>query len=130
MPNTSWVLHGKNCIRLYAVQDILINPNQISMIEFNGMSYEFNDCVGIPYIKKSENIHGVILYHTDNSFKWEKQGVAKIPIQNPTSNIIRIKKDEYLASVRLMSIPFYKLWKRHDNSDYGIMSVPISIDIK
>lgn len=129
-PDSSWVLDGKNCMKLYAMQDIDIQPHEIKLITFNEMRYELENCIGLPYIKKSDNVLGYTLYHTDKTFKWEKQGVATLPIHNPSNKTIHISQGSYLATVRFMSISFYNLWKKHDRSDDGLASVQLKFVLK
>lgn len=128
MPESSWVLEGKNCIKLYAMQDIVVRPREIVPVTFNGMSYEMINCIGIPYIKKSDGFK-FTLYHTDGSFRWSGSSLAILPLTNEITEDIVVSKNSYLASVRLMSIPFFNLWKRHDRSDEGLSSCPIKIEI-
>lgn len=129
-PDSSWVLDGKNCMKLYAMQDIDIQPHEIKLITFNEMRYELENCIGLPYIKKSDNVLGYTLYHTDKTFKWEKQGVATLPIHNSSNKTIHISQGTYLATVRFMSISFYNLWKKHDRSDDGLASVQLKFVLK
>lgn len=129
-PDISWVLDGKNCMKLYAMQDIDIQPHEIKLITFNEMRYELENCIGLPYIKKSDNVLGYTLYHTDKTFKWQKQGVATLPIHNPSNKTIHILQGTYLATVRFMSISFYNLWKKHDRSDDGLASVQLKFVLK
>ena len=129
-PDSSWVLDGKNCMKLYAMQDIEVQPHEIKLITFNGMRYELEKCIGLPYIKKSDNVLGYTLYHTDKTFKWEKQGVATLPIHNSSKSLLIIPKGSYLATVRFMSISFYNLWKKHDRSDDGLASVQLKFVLK
>ena len=129
-PDISWVLDGKNCMKLYAMQDIDIQPHEIKLITFNEMRYELENCIGLPYIKKCDNVLGYTLYHTDKTFKWEKQGVATLPIHNTSNKTIHILQGSYLANVRFMSISFYNLWKKHDRSDDGLASVQLKFVLK
>lgn len=129
-PDSSWVLDGKNCMKLYAMQDIEIQPHEISIVTFGGMRYELENCIGLPYIKKSDRGLGHTLYHTNKTFKWEKQGVASLPIYNPTKSLLILPEGYYLATVRFMSISFYNLWKKHDRSDEGLASVQLKFVLK
>lgn len=129
MPDSSWVLEGKNCIKLYAMQDIVIHPTEIKLITFGEMSYQMINSIGLPYIKKSDNMLGITLYHTKGTFRWMNSHQAQLPIINTTINDIFIRKNTYLASVRLMSIPFFNLWKRHNRSDDGLASCPIQVEL-
>lgn len=129
-PDSSWVLDGKNCMKLYAMQDIEVQPQEIALVTFGDMRYELEKCIGLPYIKKSDNVLGYTLYHTDKTFKWEKQGVATLPIYNSSKSLLIIPKGAYLATVRFMSISFYNLWKKHDRSDDGLASVQLKFVLK
>lgn len=129
-PDSSWVLDGKNCMKLYAMQDIEVQPREIALVTFGGMRYELEKCIGLPYIKKSDNVLGYTLYHTDKTFKWEKQGVVTLPIYNSSNSLLIIHKGAYLATVRFMSISFYNLWKKHDRSDDGLASVQLKFVLK
>lgn len=129
-PDSSWVLDGKNCMKLYAMQDIEVQPREIALVTFGDMRYELEKCIGLPYIKKSDNVLGYTLYHTDKTFKWEKQSVATLPIYNSSKSLLIIPKGSYLATVRFMSISFYNLWKKHDRSDDGLASVQLKFVLK
>lgn len=130
VPEISWILEGKPCIRLYALQDICILPKEVKIITFGRMSYEMSRCIGIPYIKKQDNIHKYNIYYSEFSFGWKDKDIAKLVLYNPNSEHILISKGEYLGSVRFMSREFFSLWKRHDGSDKGLQSVPIKIITK
>lgn len=129
-PDISWVLDGKNCMKLYAMQDIEIQPHEIVPVTFGDMTYELENCIGLPYIKKCDNVLGYTLYHTDKSFMWKCSGVATLPIYNPSNKKIIIPSGTYLATVRFMSNSFYNLWKKHDRSDDGLASVQLKFVLK
>lgn len=128
MPETTRVLDGKNCICLYAMGDIVINPQEIRILVFDNFWYEFENVVGVPYIPKKDVKNGLALYYPKGSFKWHNKDVAKLTLLNPTNAPIIINKNDFIASIKLMSIQFYELWRKSNNSDKGLSSIPIKTE--
>lgn len=128
-PETARVLEEKNCIRLYALETITIQPTEMKVVVFGDFRYEFENAVGIPYISKKDVMNGLTLYHSKGSFKWHDSDIAKVALWNPTSSPITLHAGDFIASIKLMSIQFYELWKRSNNSDRGLASVPIKIEL-
>ena len=50
VPEISWILEGKPCIRLYALQDICILPKEVKIITFGKTTF-----ISITFI--TQNLH-------------------------------------------------------------------------
>lgn len=129
-PDITWVSMEKNCIRLYAVNEYNIQPGELVTIVFNDWSYEMENVVGVPYIPHNENVHNLALYHPKGSFKLDGSGIMKVSVLNNKNHSIHITPGDFIACIKLMSIQFYNLWKKSNNSDLGLRSVPIKIELK
>lgn len=128
-PDINWVLNDRNCIKLFALKDIIFTGN-VKKVYFDGFRYDFsNDVIGVPF-KDKEVKHSALLYHPESSFRWRGAREASISLINPdTSNHLTIPQGSLLCKINLMSIQFFNLMSRHDNSDKGLRSTQIKIEL-
>lgn len=125
-PDINWVLEDKNCIELYALNGFTIHQNEVKMIHFNDFSYEFEDAVGVPYIPK--DLNHLTIYYPFGLSLWKDNGNAKLGVRNLTDSEILIHKGDHIANINLMSIQFFKLMRKGNNSDRGLRSCRIKIE--
>ena len=126
MPDAGIIL-SDNGLDCYFSENVYLKPNEIKIMTFDNMSYNFINSVGIPFHKHRLSFS---LYYPEGSFKWIDKKKASIAIINRTSQSISIEKGSYMASVKFMSLKYFEYWKKHNNSDRGLMSVPIKIEIE
>lgn len=134
MPNTDWVQECKeNLLSVYCPLDLLLRPSEILPVDIQ-CSYDLVDAVGIPFIprrmaKLADIKHEV--YYANKTFKWMNNcPKATITIHNPTFDNISIEKGTLLCYVALMTSQYYELNRRNDNSDKGLRSAVVNIELK
>lgn len=124
----TWELDDRNCIRLFSPNNYTLENNKVFNIRFDGLRYEFDeDVVGIPFMDK-QCTGDFYLYHPEGSFRWRGAREPKLTIKSRNA-ITLIPKGLLLAKVKLMSIQFFNLMKKHDNSDKGLQSASIKIEL-
>lgn len=111
-------------INLIAPQDLTIEPTRVLFYEFLGVTYEFSsDVIGFPYSKSYK-------LYAPYKFIWKDSNNFSIALHNNTDKQITIPSQTYIATIRLMSIQYFNLMRRHDNSDKNLASAPIQITIE
>lgn len=88
-----------------------------------------SNVVGVPF-KDKEITHGLILYHPEDSFSWRGGGQVQLATKNELNSAIVIEDGELISKVRFMTTQFYELVRRHDNSDKGLRSAFIKIELR
>lgn len=127
MPDNTWVLEDRNCIKLYADCEYSIKPKQVISIYISHLRYLFEGAVGIPFIPKGAN--KLTLYHPEGLNRWHNQNNAKVVVTNLSDTNIDIKKGDFICYIKLMSIQYYNLMKKHNNSDRGLASSKVKIEL-
>lgn len=108
-------------IKLIATEDISINPKQVKFIIYSESQYDLSkDVIGFAYSNKFK-------LYAPYKFIWKNKNNFKLVIYNNTDNILEIKKGDYLATIKLMSIQYFNLMKKHNNSDKNLASAKINI---
>lgn len=127
-PNINWVDKNNSCINLYLLDDITIYPNEVKMIYFNGFRIKYDDeTIGVPFIPtKNEPFK---LYHPLGSFISSGNKELSIAMINTSDNIINLTKGSSICKLKLMSIQYYSLMRKHNNSDKGLRSSYINIEL-
>ena len=130
MPDNTWVSESTSRIKLYAQEFYAILPGQMRKIYFGKMKYEFNEqVVGVPYFDTRIN-RNLKLYYPEGSFKWRGNKVATVALENTSkTSTITIGLGQYICSIYLMTTQFFNLMSRHDNSDKGLRSAQIKIEL-
>ena len=111
-------------INLIAPQDIILEPSRVLFYEFPGVSYTLSqDVIGFPYSK-------LYKLYAPYKFIWKNSNNFSIALHNTSQEQITISSQTYIATIRLMSIQYFNLMRRHDNSDKNLASAPIFIQIE
>lgn len=108
-------------IKLIAPDNLTILPNQVKFIIYADAKYELSqDVIGYVY----SNYYTL---YAPYKFIWKNNNFFNITIYNNTKDIISINKNDYLATVKFMTIQFFNLMRKHNNSDKGLASAKINI---
>lgn len=108
-------------INLIAPADIILEPSRVLFYEFPGVTYTLSqDVIGFPYSKSYK-------LYAPYKFIWKGDNNFNIAIHNTQDKQIIISSNTYIATIRLMSIQYFNLMRRHDNSDKNLASAPIQI---
>ena len=111
-------------IDLIVPEDITINPNQVKFYTWPNVTYTLSqDVIGFPYSKSYK-------LYAPYKFIWKGDNNFNIAIHNTQDKQIIIPSNTYIATIRLMSIQYFNLMRRHDNSDKNLASAPILIQIE
>jgi hypothetical protein len=127
-PDITWVLKDKNCIRLFAVYDLMIEPSQVITITFNDFNYICDkDVVGVPYLTKKSREYE--LYYPEGTNRWHGSDTAKVVIHNKSFNEVKFTKGDHICNINLMTVQYFDLMRKHNNSDKGLASKLINIEM-
>lgn len=108
-------------INLIAPADIILEPSRVLFYEFPGVTYTLSqDVIGFPYSK-------LYKLYAPYKFIWKDSNNFSIALHNTSDKQITIPSQTYIATIRLMSIQYFNLMRRHDNSDKNLASAPIQI---
>ena len=111
-------------IKLIAPEDISIKPKQVKFIIYSESQYDLStDVVGFPYSKSYK-------LYAPYKFIWKGDNNFNIAIHNTQDKQIIIPSNTHIATIRLMSIQYFNLMRRHDNSDKNLASAKINIIIE
>lgn len=122
--NKDLVNEDRMTIDLIVPEDITIDPNQVKFYTWPNVTYILSqDVIGFPYSK---------LYKLYVSYKfiWKGNNNFNIAIHNKQDKQIIITSNTHIATIRLMSIQYFNLMRRHDNSDKNLASAKINITIE
>lgn len=127
-PDITWVFEDKSCIKLYALEDFIVRPNEIKYVTFGEFNIIFDEeTVGVSYIDRKLSIHNLKLYYPDTNYL-KLNNKTRVVIDNRGRDFVQIRKGDYISSIKLMSVQFFKLMRRHNNSDKGLASAKIKIE--
>lgn len=125
-----WVESDKSLIRLYSLEDLVIFPRQFYLIKFGDMEYNIDsNVIGVPF-KDREVRTELSLYYPEGSFSWRGGSELQLAVKNTFNTNLTILKGQMLAKVKFMTEQYFNLMKRHDNSDKGLRSAPIKIELR
>ena len=122
--NKDLVNKDRMTIDLIVPEDITIDPNQVKFYTWSNVTYNLSqDVIGFPYSK-------LYKLYVPYKFIWKDSNNFNIAIHNTQSKQITIPSNTYVATIRLMSIQYFNLMRRHDNSDKNLASAHINIIIE
>lgn len=122
--NKDLVNEDRMTIDLIVPEDITIDPNQVKFYTWPNVTYTLSqDVIGFPYSK-------LYKLYVPYKFIWKDSNNFNIAIHNTQSKQITIPSNTYIATIRLMSIQYFNLMRRHDNSDKNLVSAKINITIE
>lgn len=122
--NKDLVNKDRMTIDLIVPEDITIDPNQVKFYTWSNVTYNLSqDVIGFPYSK-------LYKLYVPYKFIWKDSNNFSIALHNNTDKQITIPSQTYIATIRLMSIQYFNLMRRHDNSDKNLASAPIQITIE
>lgn len=131
MPDINWIqVEKENCLCLFSPRDYLILPNQMLVMDFECNYKLSKGVVGIPFLdKKIISISKLNLYYPNFGFKWEGKNRAQVAFINKTQERINIAENQLVCKINLMTIQYFNLMRRKDNSDKGLRSSHIKIEL-
>lgn len=122
--NKDLVNKDRMTIDLIVSEDIIIDPNQVKFYIWPNVTYTLSqDTIGFPYSK-------LYKLYVPYKFIWKDSNNFNIAIHNTQNKQITIPSNTYVATIRLMSIQYFNLMRRHDNSDKNLASAKINIIIE
>lgn len=111
-------------INLIAPENLTLDPNQVKFYTWSNVTYNLSqDVIGFPYSK-------LYKLYAPYKFIWKDSNNFSIALHNTEDTLITIPSQTYIATIRLMSIQYFNLMRRHDNSDKNLASAPIQIIIE
>lgn len=129
-PNILWVLSDRSCLKLYSLEEYIIQPKQMYIFKFKDMQYNCDsNVIGIPF-KDKEVRHSLSLYNPEGTFAWRGGGEAFLATKNISLYPVNIKKGTLLGKINFMTTQFFELMRLHDNSDRGLRSAHIKIELR
>ena len=111
-------------INLIAPENLTLDPNQVKFYTWSNVTYNLSqDVIGFPYSK-------LYKLYAPYKFIWKDSNNFSIALHNTEDTLITIPSQTYIATIRLMSIQYFNLMRRHDNSDKNLASAKINIIIE
>ena len=111
-------------INLIVPENLTLDPNQVKFYTWPNVTYNLSqDVIGFPYSK-------LYKLYAPYKFIWKYSNNFSIALHNTKDTLITIPSQTYIATIRLMSIQYFSLMRRHDNSDKNLASAPIQIIIE
>ena len=111
-------------INLIAPENLTLDPNQVKFYTWSNVTYTLSqDVIGFPYSK-------LYKLYAPYKFIWKDSNNFSIALHNTEDTLITIPSQTYIATIRLMSIQYFNLMRRHDNSDKNLASAKINIIIE
>lgn len=111
-------------INLIAPENLTLDPNQVKFYTWSNVTYTLSqDVIGFPYSK-------LYKLYAPYKFIWKDSNNFSIALHNTEDTLITIPSQTYIATIKLMSIQYFNLMRRHDNSDKNLASAKINIIIE
>lgn len=127
-----WNQNVENCIDLILHKEVEVKAKQFKKINTGIRVIIPEEVVGIPFFKNNliskDRRNGIILYHPEGSFKLNNHSTEiSIAVKNKTAQDMIL--NGYLCSIRFITVQFFELMSRHDNSDKGLSSARVKIEL-